>query len=122
MIVYLRWIYIYRYIAPEYHQTLKFTAKCDMYSFGVILASLVMGKQPSDDFFQHTEEMSLVKWLRNVMNSANATAAIDPTLLGNGFEDQMLLVLRIACFCTADNPKERPSSKDVRAMLLQIKH
>ncbi|OAY74731.1 Leucine-rich repeat receptor-like serine/threonine/tyrosine-protein kinase [Ananas comosus] len=110
------------YIAPEYHQTLKFTAKCDMYSFGVILASLVMGKQPSDDFFQHTEEMSLVKWLRNVMNSANATAAIDPTLLGNGFEDQMLLVLRIACFCTADNPKERPSSKDVRAMLLQIKH
>ncbi|OAY74595.1 Leucine-rich repeat receptor-like serine/threonine/tyrosine-protein kinase [Ananas comosus] len=93
------------------HQTLKFTAKCDMYSFGVILASLVMGKQPSDDFFQHTEEMSLVKWLRNVMNSANAAAAIDPTLLGNGFEDQMLLVLRIACFCTADNPKERPEQQ-----------
>ncbi|PPS08600.1 hypothetical protein GOBAR_AA12037 [Gossypium barbadense] len=49
------------YIAPEYHQTLKFTDKCDIYSFG------------------------------------------------------------IAYFCTLDDPKERPNSKDVRCMLSQIK-
>ncbi|KAI4329520.1 hypothetical protein MLD38_027901 [Melastoma candidum] len=44
------------YIAPEYHQTLKFTAKCDIYSFGVMLGVLVVGKLPSDEFFQHTQE------------------------------------------------------------------
>ncbi|KAJ0989442.1 hypothetical protein J5N97_007798 [Dioscorea zingiberensis] len=110
------------YIAPEYHQLLKFTDKCDIYSFGVILGVLVIGKQPSDDFFQETEEMSLVKWMRNVMRSVNPTVAIDPKLIGNGYEEQMLLVLRIACFCTADDPKERPNSKDVRCMLSQIKH
>ncbi|KAH7681545.1 Non-specific serine/threonine protein kinase protein [Dioscorea alata] len=110
------------FIAPEYHQLLKFTDKCDIYSFGVILAILVIGKQPSDDFFQETEEMSLVKWMRNVVASANPTVAIDPKLMGYGYEEQMLLVLRIACFCTADDPKERPNSKDVRCMLSQIKH
>ncbi|KAH9783176.1 leucine-rich repeat receptor-like serine/threonine/tyrosine-protein kinase SOBIR1 [Citrus sinensis] len=77
---------------------------------------------PSDDFFQHTEEMSLVKWMRNVMNSANPNRAIDSKLLGNGYEEQMLLVLKIAYFCTMDDPKQRPNSRDVRCMLSQIQH
>jgi hypothetical protein len=110
------------YIAPEYHQTLKFTDKCDIYSFGVLLGVLVMGKLPSDQFFQDTKEMSLVKWMRNVMTSENPRQAIDQKLMGNGFEEQMLLVLKIACFCTLDDPKQRPNSKDVRCMLSQIKH
>ncbi|KAK4257000.1 hypothetical protein QN277_006650 [Acacia crassicarpa] len=110
------------YIAPEYHQTVKFTDKCDIYSFGVVLGILVMGKIPSDSFFQETEELSLVKWMRNVMTSDNPTRAIDEKLRGNGYEEQMLLVLKIACFCTLDDPKERPNSKDIRCMLSQIKH
>ncbi|XAR50265.1 Non-specific serine/threonine protein kinase [Bertholletia excelsa] len=110
------------YIAPEYHQTLKFTDKCDMYSFGVLLGVLVIGKLPSDDFFQHTSEISLVKWMRNIMTSEDPKKAIDPKLLGNGYEEQMLLVLKIACFCTLEDPKQRPNSKDARAMLSQIKH
>ncbi|KAI3785819.1 hypothetical protein L1987_44945 [Smallanthus sonchifolius] len=65
------------YIAPEYHQTLKFTDKCDIYSFGVVLVVLVMGKLPSDGFFQSTSEMSLVKWLRNVMTSEDSKQAIE---------------------------------------------
>ncbi|PHT53772.1 hypothetical protein CQW23_08234 [Capsicum baccatum] len=110
------------YIAPEYHQTLKFTDKCDIYSFGVLLGVLVMGKLPSDEFFQTTSEMSLVKWMRNVMTSEDPNRAIDPKLMGNGNEEQMLLVLKIACFCTLENPKERPNSKEARCMLMQIKH
>lgn len=110
------------YIAPEYHQTLKFTDKCDIYSFGVILGVLVTGKLPSDDFFQNSNEIGLVKWVRSVMTSENPQQAIDPKLMGNGYEEQMLLVLKIAYFCTLDNPKERPNSKDVRCMLSQIKH
>lgn len=110
------------YIAPEYHQILKFTDKCDIYSFGVMLGVLVTGKQPSDDFFQHTEEMSLVKWMKNVITSETPKIAIDARLMGNGYEEQMLLVLKIACFCTMDDPKERPNSKDVSCMLSQIKH
>lgn len=110
------------YIAPEYHQILKFTDKCDIYSFGVILGVLVIGKLPSDEFFQHTDEMSLVKWMKKVLSSENPKEAIDAKLLENGFEEQMLLVLKIACFCTMDDPKERPNSKDVRCMLSQITH
>ncbi|KAF2613338.1 hypothetical protein F2Q70_00008234 [Brassica cretica] len=110
------------YIASEYHQTLKFTDKCDIYSFGVILGVLVIGKLPSDEFFQTTDEMSLIKWMRNMVTSENPSLAIDPKLMEQGFDEQMLLVLKIACYCTLDDPKQRPNSKDVRTMLSQIKH
>ncbi|KAK9200749.1 hypothetical protein WN944_015947 [Citrus x changshan-huyou] len=110
------------YIAPECHQTVALSDKCDVYSFGVLLAVLVMGKFPSDDFFQHTKEMSLVQWMRNVMTSENPNRTIDSKLIGNGYEKQMLLVLKIACFCTLDDPNKRPNSKDVRCMLSQIQH
>ncbi|ESR56050.1 hypothetical protein CICLE_v10019853mg [Citrus x clementina] len=106
-----------RYIAPEYHQTLTISEKCDIYSFGVLLAVLVMGKFPFDDFFSHTGEMDMVRWMRNVMASENPNRAIDSKLLGNGYEEQMLLVLKLACFCTLADPDERPNSKDVRCML-----
>jgi len=110
------------YIAPEFYQTHKFTDKCDIYSFGVILGILVIGKLPSDEFFQHTDEMSLIKWMRNIITSENPSLAIDPKLMDQGFDEQMLLVLKIACYCTLDDPKQRPNSKDVRTMLSQIKH
>ncbi|XP_062228685.1 leucine-rich repeat receptor-like serine/threonine/tyrosine-protein kinase SOBIR1 [Phragmites australis] len=108
------------YIAPEYHQTLKFTAKCDVYSFGVILAVLATGKEPSDEFFTQVEEVGLVKWLRRVMRSGDHAEAIDPAIAGDGYEEQILLVLRIAVLCTVDDPKERPTAKDVRCMVSQI--
>ncbi|CAM8881194.1 unnamed protein product [Rhodiola kirilowii] len=108
------------YISPEYYQTLKLSDKCDIFSFGVVLGVLVMGKTPSDEFFQDTTEMSLVRWMRNVMTSDDPHRAIDPNLLGNGFEEEMLLVLKIACFCTLEDPKQRPDSKNVRVMLAQI--
>ncbi|WVZ81532.1 hypothetical protein U9M48_028898 [Paspalum notatum var. saurae] len=110
------------YIAPEYHQTLQFTAKCDVYSFGVILAVLVTGKEPSDSFFTETDEVvGLVKWLRRVMLAGEHMTAIDPAIAGAGNEEQIVLVLRIAMFCLAEDPKERPSAKEVRCMLSQIK-
>ncbi|GKA23408.1 leucine-rich repeat receptor-like serine/threonine/tyrosine-protein kinase SOBIR1 [Tanacetum coccineum] len=75
------------------------------------------GKFPSDDVFQYTMKVNLVKWMRNVMTSDNHSQAIDPSLMGNGYEEQMILVLKVACFYTLDNPKERPNSKAYRAML-----
>ncbi|EMS65043.1 Leucine-rich repeat receptor-like serine/threonine/tyrosine-protein kinase SOBIR1 [Triticum urartu] len=111
------------YIAPEYHQSLKFTAKCDIYSFGVILAVLATGKEPTDQFFvTEVEEVGLVKWLRRVVQNGDYAEAIDPAIAGAGHEEQIMLVLRIAVFCTADEAKERPEAKDVRCMLAQIKN
>lgn len=110
------------YIAPEYYNRMPCTDRCDVYSFGVILAVLVSGRFPSDS---RLAEMGMVKWLRKVMSSSDSDGAnegIDEILLGTGYEKQMLLALKIAYFCTRDNPEDRPCSRDVRRMLEQIKH
>ncbi|GKB16026.1 leucine-rich repeat receptor-like serine/threonine/tyrosine-protein kinase SOBIR1 [Tanacetum coccineum] len=104
------------YIAPEYHQTMKFDEKCDVYSFGVLLAVLVMGKLPSDEFFRQSE-FSLLKWMRNVMIGEDPKQAIDLKILGNRYEEQMLSVLKLACSCTLNNLQESPTSRDVGILL-----
>jgi len=88
--------------------------------FGVVLAFLVTGKEPSNDFFQEIPQASVPIWLRSIVNSETASQAIDPSLRGNGYEDQILLVLKIACFCTDDEPAKRPTSRDILTMLRQI--
>ncbi|KAI0515621.1 hypothetical protein KFK09_008286 [Dendrobium nobile] len=108
------------YIAPEYYQTMKYTTKCDIYSFGVILAVMVIGRFPSDEFFVETEELGLIKWMRKQVRVANTAACFDAKIAGRGDDENLELALRVACFCTADDPKERPSSKEVRLMLAQI--
>lgn len=109
------------YIAPEYYQTMEFNDKCDIYSFGIVLAVLVMGKLPSDEFFQRSD-LSLLKWMGIAMTGEDPKQAIDPKMMGNGYEKQMLLFLKIACYCTHDNPEKRPTSKDATIMLSQIIH
>ncbi|GJX73057.1 leucine-rich repeat receptor-like serine/threonine/tyrosine-protein kinase SOBIR1 [Tanacetum coccineum] len=91
------------------------------YGFGVLLAVLVMGKLPSDEFFRQSE-FSLLKWMRNVMIGEDPKQAIDPKMLGNGYEEQMLLVLKLACSCTLDNPQERPTSRDVGILLSAMRN
>lgn len=70
----------------------------------------------------HAVNFSLVKWMRKVLASENPKEAIDARLMGNGYEEQMLLVLKIASLCTMNDPEERPNSNDVWFMLSQIRH
>ncbi|WJX20888.1 Leucine-rich repeat receptor-like serine threonine tyrosine-protein kinase [Trifolium repens] len=106
------------YFAPEYLERGQLSDKCDIYSFGVMLGYLVMGKPPLSEFF-YTKSVSLVEWMRDTIASKNQKDAIDARLVGNGFQEEMLLVLKIACLCTVGNPKERPDIKTVRFMLSQ---
>lgn len=108
------------YIAPEYDQMHRFSENSDIFSFGVMLGVLVTGKPPTDMFFCRNCT-TIAYWMSDVMASETPTTAIDSRLMGNGYEEQMLLVLRIACFCTMENPKDRPTSK-VRCMLSKIDH
>ncbi|TXG64115.1 hypothetical protein EZV62_011109 [Acer yangbiense] len=110
------------YIAPEFSKGMILSEKSDIFSFGVLLAAMVIGKFPSSDFFKETEERNMIRWMRNVMISENPRKAIDPKLMGNEFEEDMLLVLKIACHCTQDDPEKRPDSKVVRCMFDQINH
>ncbi|OIT31532.1 leucine-rich repeat receptor-like protein kinase pxl1 [Nicotiana attenuata] len=57
----------YGYIAPEYGYTLKVDEKSDIYSYGVVLLELLIGKMPLDSSF--SESIDIVEWVRRKVNN-----------------------------------------------------
>ncbi|KAI3829789.1 hypothetical protein L1987_03917 [Smallanthus sonchifolius] len=107
----------YGYIAPEYGYTLKVDEKSDVYSYGVVLMELIIGKRPIDPEFG--DSVDIVEWVRRkIRDNEPLTKVIDQNV-GNckHVEEEMLLVLRIALICTAKFAKDRPSMRDVVSML-----
>ncbi|KAE8686519.1 hypothetical protein F3Y22_tig00111059pilonHSYRG00147 [Hibiscus syriacus] len=67
----------YGYIAPEYVYTLRMNEKSDIYSFGVILLELVIGKPTTDPDFGAKD---MVTWVSSTYNQKGAEQVIDPRL------------------------------------------
>ncbi|XP_074279032.1 uncharacterized protein LOC141603880 [Silene latifolia] len=112
----------YGYIAPEYGYTMKIDEKSDIYSFGVVLLELITGRRPLDK--EYGSSGDVVEWIRSkARNNRSLEEVLDPNLAGNNkhVQEEMLLVLRIALLCTAKQPKDRPSMRDVITMLGEAK-
>ncbi|XP_073001070.1 uncharacterized protein [Typha latifolia] len=112
----------YGYIAPEYGYTLKVDEKSDIYSFGVVLMELLIGKRPIEPEFGDCQD--IVGWVRGRLRSNRGVEELLDASVGGRCEhvrEEMLLVLRIAVLCTARSPKDRPSMRDVLTMLGEAK-
>lgn len=110
------------YSAPESFQNCRYTDKSDVFSFGVILAVLLTGRNPVDAFFgEGSNGGSLGQWLRRLQQAGEAREALDKSILGEEVEeDEMLMAVRIAVACLSDLPADRPSSDELVSMLTQL--
>lgn len=109
----------YGYIAPEYGYMMKITEKSDVYSFGVVILEVLTGKQPIDPTIP--DGLHVVDWVRQ--KRRGGIEFLDPTLLSRPESevDEMLQALGIALLCVNSSPDERPTMKDVAAMLKEIR-
>lgn len=105
----------------EYAYTMKVTEKCDIYSFGVVLLELVTGKSPVQPLEQGGD---LVTWVRRAVNNAMATSEIFDKRLDLSVKrttEEMTLFLKIALFCTSTSPVNRPTMREVIAMMIDAR-
>lgn len=100
----------------------SYTDKSDVFSFGMILAVLLTGRDPTDPFFaEAASQGSLGRWLRHLQQAGEAREALDRSILGEEVEeDEMLMAVRIAVVCLSDLPADRPSSDELVPMLTQL--
>lgn len=110
------------YCAPECFHDGRYTDKSDIFSFGIILAVLLTGKDPTDLFFAESASGgSLGNWLRHLEQTGDARVALDTRIIGEEVEeDEMLMAVRIAVVCISDLPPDRPSSDELVSMLTQL--
>ncbi|GAB2278076.1 hypothetical protein Dimus_012773 [Dionaea muscipula] len=103
------------YLAPEYFDTGKATAKGDVYSFGVVLLELLTGKKPMDEEFLE-EGTKLVTWVKTVLEESRENLVLDRSLESCPI-DEVNEVFHIALMCLESEPSTRPTMAEVVKML-----
>ncbi|KAK4804855.1 hypothetical protein SAY86_004672 [Trapa natans] len=111
------------YMAPEYACMLKITEKSDVYSFGVVLLEIITGKRPVDASFPDGQHV--IQWVKDYLKSKRDPVEIlDSKLQGHPDTQiqEMLQALGIALLCSSNRADDRPTMKDVVALLKEIRH
>lgn len=110
--------------SAEYGYSLKITEKSDVYSYGIVLLEVLTGMEPMDP--RMPEGKHIVTWVYEELRTKlrDFTCIVDQQLLlqSSTQAEEMLQVLGIALLCVNPCPDERPTMRDVIAMLEGIKH
>lgn len=98
------------------------TEKSDVYSYGVVLLEILSGCSAIEP--QIGDGLHIVEWVKKKMGSFEPAFTILDSKL-RGLPDQMvqkmLQTLGIAMFCVNSSPSERPTMKEVVALLMEVK-
>lgn len=104
------------YISPEYFMHGRVSDKIDIYSFGVVLLELLSGRRPINSKTL-TEEASLVKWAKPILESGDLEALVDPNLDGKFDSVQMHRVVLAATSCINASAELRPKGSQILKLL-----
>ncbi|GMJ02322.1 hypothetical protein like AT3G57830 [Hibiscus trionum] len=110
------------YLAPEARvYGSKFTQKCDVYSFGIVLLEILTGRLP--DAGPENDEKGLEGLVRKSFQEERPLPEIiDPTLLTEVYaKKQVVAAFHIALNCTELDPELRPRMRSVSESLDRIK-
>ncbi|KAK8490192.1 hypothetical protein V6N13_126042 [Hibiscus sabdariffa] len=110
------------YLAPEARvYGSKFTQKCDVYSFGIVLLEILTGRLP--DAGPENDEKGLEGLVRKSFREERPLSEIiDPTLLTEVYaKKQVVAAFHIALNCTELDPELRPRMRSVSESLDRIK-
>lgn len=109
------------YMAPEWVSSVPLTEKVDVYSYGVVLLELVMGRRVSELAVDGSEDAEsalrqLECTIREKMESDDLTwvdGFVDPRLNGDFVHSEVLLVLEVSAMCLEKEKGQRPSMNHV---------
>ncbi|CAJ2629028.1 unnamed protein product [Trifolium pratense] len=101
------------YVAPEYAMTGHLLVKSDVYSYGVVLLELLIGRKPVD-MSQPTGQENLVTWARPILRDKERLEELaDPRLGGRYPKENFVRVCTIAAACVEPEASQRPTMGEV---------
>nr|XP_011463522.1 PREDICTED: probable LRR receptor-like serine/threonine-protein kinase At4g08850 [Fragaria vesca subsp. vesca] len=93
----------YGYIAPELAYTMKVTEKCDVYSFGMLVLEVIMGKQLGD----FISSSSFPSTDGNISLTDMLDKRLPPPT--PNVEKELMIIARLAIECRHSHPQSRPT-------------
>nr|XP_043620072.1 G-type lectin S-receptor-like serine/threonine-protein kinase LECRK1 [Erigeron canadensis] len=101
------------YVAPEWYKKLPITVKVDVYSFGIVLFSIICCRKNVDNSLP-VEEAILEEWVYDCYASGEVYKLVDDEDVDKKTLDRMI---KIGLWCIQEDPSLRPSMKQVVSML-----
>nr|XP_027083840.1 probable LRR receptor-like serine/threonine-protein kinase At3g47570 [Coffea arabica] len=112
------------YIAPEYGSEGLISAKCDVYSYGIMLMEVFSRRKPNDEMF--AGNLNLKSWINDSLPNS-ILRVIDAKLLkreDENFTEKLegfSSIMELALKCVGESPTDRLSMKVVLETLKKIK-
>lgn len=106
----------YGYMSPEYAMDGIFSAKSDVFSFGVLVLEIVSGQRNKGVFLYDPYANLLGKawWL---WNEGKSMELVDPSISSDISVDEALRCIKVGLLCVQEKPEARPTMSSVVLML-----
>ncbi|KAM6601491.1 hypothetical protein CsatA_021100 [Cannabis sativa] len=105
----------YGYMAPEYAMHGQFSAKSDVFSFGVLILEIVSG-QKNNSFRQGEYVEDLLSYTWRIWREGNTSKMVDP-LMRVGSASDVMRCIHIGLLCVQENIANRPTMNVIVLML-----
>lgn len=108
------------YLAPEWGSNLPLTAKADVYSYGMVLLELVVGRRALDATAGDAERVRFPTWVYREMISGSLVRSFKEQARNLGHKvdlNQVERTIFTAFWCIQDEPSARPNMGKVVQML-----
>ncbi|MQL84469.1 hypothetical protein Taro_016954 [Colocasia esculenta] len=106
----------YGYMPPEYAMRGRFSSKTDVYSFGVLVLEMVLGKR-SRAFSDSTSSTDILTCVWDHWTNGTVQDIVDPSLGGQYPGDEVRRCIHIGLLCVQEAPEDRPTMTSVVLML-----
>ncbi|KAF7833626.1 Proline-rich receptor-like protein kinase PERK2 [Senna tora] len=105
------------YMAPEYLESGKLSAKADVYSFGIVLLELISGQRATDKI---PGGKNLAGWAKPLLGGKKYSQLVDPNVRNSYEEEQLRWLAEVIEHCLRKNPKDRLSMNMAVSLLQDI--
>ncbi|XP_020223096.1 G-type lectin S-receptor-like serine/threonine-protein kinase At2g19130 [Cajanus cajan] len=105
------------YLAPEWISGVAFTAKADVYSYGMMLFEFVSGRRNSEPSEDGKFTFFPTLAANVVVQGGDVVSLLDPGLEGNAEIEEVTRIIKVASWCVQDNEAHRPSMGQVVQIL-----
>ncbi|KAJ0983391.1 hypothetical protein J5N97_011646 [Dioscorea zingiberensis] len=104
------------YMAPEYAMRGQFSAKSDIFSFGVLVLEILTGRKNSN-FLETEQAEDLLSYVWEHWTRGTISEILDPSLGDRWPRSEALRCIQIGLLCVQEDPASRPSMSMVGLML-----
>ncbi|XP_044473372.1 receptor-like serine/threonine-protein kinase SD1-8 isoform X2 [Mangifera indica] len=106
----------YGYMAPEYASEGLFSAKSDVFSFGILLLEILSGVR-NRGFYHPENGLNLTGYAWKLWNENKPSELIDPVLGESCNISEVIRCIHISLLCVQQYPVDRPNMSSVVLML-----